>query len=74
MPIQFTSAMSITKYSSIIQINLHFYPPFTLIPMGHIAFPSFGWLQDRTVVTKLPIIHSSINHLSRGFISFVKQI
>ena len=58
MLLQFTSAMSITKYSPAIQISWHFYPPFTLIPMGHIAFPSFGWLQDRTVVTELPIIHS----------------
>jgi hypothetical protein len=46
MPLQFTSVMSITKYSSAIQISWHFYPPFTLIPVGHIAFPS-SWVVAR---------------------------
>ena len=74
MPIQFTSAMSITKYSSVIQISWHFYPPFTLIPVGRNLFQVIGRLQDRTVITESPIIHSMINLLSEGFVSFVKQM
>ena len=38
--IYFTSAMPITKYSSVILKSRHFYPPFTLIPVGRIAFSS----------------------------------
>ena len=72
MPLQFTSAMFITKYSSAIQISWHFYPPFSLILVGHIAFPSSWRLQDRMVITESPIIHSLVNHLSKGFISFAK--
>jgi hypothetical protein len=42
MPIQFTSAMPITKYSSVILNKLAFYPPFSLIHVGRIAFSSLG--------------------------------
>ena len=49
-----------------------FIHPFNLIPVGHIAFPNLRWLQDRTVLTELPIIHSLINLLSGGFMSFAK--
>jgi hypothetical protein len=45
---------------------------FNLIPMGLIAFPSLRWLQDRTVLTELPIIYSLINLLSGGFMNFAK--
>jgi len=38
--------MSIKKYSSIIKISWHFYPPFILIPMGRIAFSS-SWVVAR---------------------------
>ena len=72
--LQFTSTMFITKYSSLIQISQHFIHPFSLIPVGLIAFPSLGWLQDRTVFTELLIIHPLINHLSGGFMNFVKQM
>jgi hypothetical protein len=41
--------------------------------MGLIAFPSLRWLQDRVVLTELPTIHSLINLLSRGFMSFAKR-
>jgi hypothetical protein len=40
--------------------------------MGLIVFSSLGWLQDRTVLTELPIIYSLINLLSGGFMSFAK--
>jgi hypothetical protein len=40
--------------------------------MGLIAFPSLRWLQDRTVLIELPIIHSLINLLSGDFMSFAK--
>ena len=59
----FKSTMSITKYSSLIQISQHFIHPFSLIPVGLII----GWLQDRTVFTELLIIHPLINFLSGGF-------
>ena len=71
MPIQLTSAMSITKHSSAIQISWHFYPPFTLILVG-LLFQVLGWLQDKMVITESLIVHSLIDHLFGGFISFVK--
>ena len=45
---QYNSQMPclITKYSSIIQISWHFYPPFTWIPMGLVAFP-ISWTAAR---------------------------
>ena len=73
--IYLTSAMPITKYSSIIQISWHFYPPFTLIPGGAYSFSKFlGGLQDRMVIIESPITHSLINHLSRDFMNFAKQV
>ena len=45
---------------------------FNLIPVGLIAFLSLMWLQDRTILIELPIIHSLINLVSRGFMSFAK--
>ena len=45
---------------------------FNLIFVGLIAFPNLRWLQDRTVLTELPIIHYLINLLSGGFMSFAK--
>jgi hypothetical protein len=41
--------------------------------MGLIAFPSLRRLQDRTVLTELPIIHPLINLLSEGFMSFARN-
>ena len=35
-------------------------------------FQVLGRLQDRTVITESQIIHSLINHLSRGFMHFCK--
>jgi hypothetical protein len=46
--------------------------PFNLIPVGLIAFSSLRQLQDRMDLTELPIIHSLINLLSGGFMSFAK--
>jgi hypothetical protein len=45
---------------------------FNLISVGLIAFPSLRWLQDRTVLTELPIIYSLINLLSGRFYEFYK--
>ena len=42
---------------------------------GAYSFSKFlGGLQDRMVIIESPIIHSLINHLSGGFMSFVKQM
>ena len=64
-------------YNKVFFLNLiswHSIHPFNLILVGLTTFPSLRWLQDRTVLTESPIIHSSINHLSGGFMNFVKQI
>jgi hypothetical protein len=44
MLVQFTSSMSMTKYSIAIQISQHFIHPFTLVPMGFLLFQVLGWL------------------------------
>ena len=64
-------------YNKVFFLNLNelafFIHPFTLIPMGLVAFPRLGWLQDRMVLIELLFIYSLINFLSGDFKSFAKK-
>ena len=74
MPIQFTSAIPITKHSSAIQISWHFYPPFSLIPVGRIAFPS-SWAVARYNGYNKIANHLFLDQLSiRSFYDFCKEM
>ena len=65
-------------YNKVFFLNsnkLAFLSTLYLYPYGEYSlFQVLRRLQDRTVITESPIIHSLINHLSGGFMSFVKQI
>ena len=64
-------------YNKVFFLNLNelafFIHPFTLIPLGLVASPRLGRLQDRMVLTEPLFIYSLINFLSRYFKSFANK-
>ena len=72
MPIQFTNAMSYNEVFFYNSNKLAFLSTLFFDPCGAYSFSKF-FGGCKIELLESPIIHCSINHLSKGFMNFVKQ-